>query len=633
MPPVSSAKQPTLAWYERALRLLSVVLPFGLALVRATGSAQWRDDLPSLRDLGLLAVGVGGGVSTALTQALGLLPLGSRSFRAALGSVVALALCSYLVFGLARRLLRAMGTKAWLASVLASLATLSAALSPTWQREATVGGGSMIGVALALLSLTVATEERAPFRVAGARTAALFGALLGATFAESPQAAFAVIAAALAGPIAERIPVGQTRSSRPTPLPSKRLVALALALAAAVALLLEVPLFVRPLAPRAFADIGRALSAADLLGFDVAGPRLSTLAAWMREVGLVSMCIALAGAVVAFLSPRARPLIAPLLAFVALDTLMPAREFGALHADPLTTLRALAVLALSVSSSVGVSYVTHKLLELRLPLAKSGAVLLVVFNMTLVALASEEAGYVADRGKQVAAEEWTDDAMGRLEPNAAILVRSPAVAFRLWAARLLRGERPDVLIVPEKLVHRGRVALSLLAVEPEIEPLLRDYAIAGQPSEYALSKLADVRPLHVEGDRAWPKRLVSHLNVDGVWMEYAPQPLGPSDRKLSTESSLRPIRRVVAAIKAPLVPDAATTSVLSTSLRDQSTLLAMLGEYDAAQAFLDEESRLGPGIGSPHRGSVKQVFLAKATTVIASARSSYRPTTSARRSP
>jgi hypothetical protein len=405
----------------------------------------------------------------------------------------------------------------------------------------------------------------------------------------------------------------------------------ALFAAVGVALLLVVPLGVRPLAPRAFADIGRALSAADLTGFDTAGPRLSTLTAWTREIGLVSMCIALAGALLALASPRARSLVAPLVAFVLLDTLIPAREFGALYVDPLTTLRALAVLALATSSSVGVSVLTRKLLDLRVPMAKSGAVLIVVFHITLIALSSEEAGYVADRGKQVAAEEWTDGAIGRLEPNAAILVRSPAIAFRLWAARLLRGERPDVLIVPEKLVHRGRVALSLLAVEPEIEPLLRDYAIAGQPSEYALSKLSDVRPLHVEVDRAWSKRLDSHLIVDGFWMEYAPQPLGPSDRKLSTEASLKPIRRVAEAIKAPLIPDAATTSIVSASLRDQSAVLALLGEYDAAEAFLDERRHLEPGITGSNGSSVKQAFLAKAMVIATNARAPHHPKPSAAR--
>src|SRR6185503_6342208 len=57
-------------WFDRALALFSTALPFGLALSRAASAGQWRDDLPAVRDLGFVAVGVGGGVSTLVTQAL-----------------------------------------------------------------------------------------------------------------------------------------------------------------------------------------------------------------------------------------------------------------------------------------------------------------------------------------------------------------------------------------------------------------------------------------------------------------------------------------------------------------------------------------------------------------------------------
>jgi hypothetical protein len=181
------------------------------------------------------------------------------------------------------------------------------------------------------------------------------------------------------------------------------------------------------------------------------------------------------------------------------------------------------------------------------------------------------------------------------------------------------------------LLHRGRVAFSLLAQEPEVEPLLRDYAIAGEPTEYALSRLADVRPLHVEFDRRWSRRLVSHMTVDGCWLEYAPQPLGQSDRKLSTVASLQPIKRVMDAIAAPLVPDAATAGIVSSTLRDQSTVLSLLGEHDAAQAYMDEIGHLSStdlGMLTP---AIKYLFLGKAMVITANMRASHRPGTSAAR--
>lgn len=621
-----------LAWHERALRLLAVSLPVGLALTRAAGTAQWRDDLPALRDLGLLAVGASGAASTLLTQMLSLLPLGPRTFRAALGSVIMLGVAAILLFSLVRRVLRRQGTTRSLASLLATLATLMATLSPSWQREATVGGGAMVAIALALATLTVGLRDvSGKLHTPGFSTAVAFGALLGTTAAESPPAAAAALLGVMTGFFAERTRRSSGTTKAHPWTPSSTFLGVSFVSAALLAALLLVPVVVRPLAPRAFADVGRALSTSDLTGFDVAGPRLTSLSAWVREVGFVSLVIAIVGAATSLAIPRSRKLIAPFIVFVLLDTLMPARAFGALYIDVLTPLRALAVGAIAASSAIGVAMVMRKLFDLRLPMAKSGAVLIVAFHVTLVALSSEEAGYVADRSKQTAAEEWTDSAIGNLEPSSAVLVRSPAIAFRLWAARVLRGERPDMLIVPERLLHRGRVAFSLLVEEPEVEPLLRDYAIAGEPTEYALSRLADVRPLHVEFDRRWSKRLVSHMTVDGCWLEYAPQPLGQSDRKLSTASSLQPIKRVMDAIAAPLVPDAATAGIVSGTLRDQSTVLALLGEHDAAQAYLDEVGHLSStelGMLSP---SIKHAFMAKAMVIVASMRTPRKPNTSASR--
>jgi hypothetical protein len=150
-----------------------------------------------------------------------------------------------------------------------------------------------------------------------------------------------------------------------------------------------------------------------------------------------------------------------------------------------------------MGSALGVFEVTSRLLRAKVPMARSGAVLVVVFHLTLIALTSEEAGFAADRSEQLAAEVWADEALGRLEPRSAILVRSPALAFRLWAARLTRGERPDVVVIPVPLLDRGNVASSLLAEERALEPLLRSFALTGAPNEFALSKAADVRPLHV----------------------------------------------------------------------------------------------------------------------------------------
>ena len=498
----------SVTWIDRALTLLATALPFGVALARAASSGQWRDDLPAVRDLGLVAVGVGGGLSTLLTQALSLFPLGPRSFRAAFGGALALAIATRLLYGLVRRLLIEASTiiprrsaepivrRPKLAATLAAIAALTTALSPTWQREGTVGGGAMLATAVTLAALTIALRiaESGP-STPPSRWIAL-GALTGAAFAESPPAGLAVAAAVASLALALRF--GRT-GARALRLPSPRILGLAAISTLFVAALLLAPLGLRPLAPRTWIAVGSAL---------------------------------------------------------------------------------------------GVHAAVVRLLESKIPLSKAAATLVVVFHLTLVALTSEEAGFAADRSEQLAAEAWTDEAFGRLEPRSAVLVRSPAIAWRLWAARMLRGERPDVVVIPVHLLDKGRVASSLAAADRGLEPLLRDFALTNEPSEFSLSKVADVRPLYVEFDAAWRPRLSTHLLIAGLWLRYTPQPLGPSDRKQSVPLAEVPLRRVLAAIAATTLPDAPTSAVMQSTLRAHATVLGSFGDREAADGFLGKIEEL-----------------------------------------
>ena len=434
---------PSAPWLDRLLALVATWAPFAIAVTRAASAGQWRDDLPAVRDLGLVAVGVGEASPRSSRRRCA----SSRSVRAPSAprsdSAIALAVASRLLYGLVRRALALSGTgpgaidpSPRLGAALAAIATLTAALSPTFQREATVGGGAMIAVALVLAALSIGLRM-----LQGGGTAHAWiglGALLGATFAESPPAALATASMIAALLLARRVaPLGMRLR-----VPSGRVAILAAAFAVAAAALLLAPLALRPLAPRPWADVGRALSAAGVSGLDAAGARTTALAAWIREVGVVSLGIAAFGAGVALLRPRLRPIVAPLLALIALDTILPAKVAGVLSADPLTVLRSLAVAAIAVASAIGVREVVARILDARFPMARAAAVLVVVFHLTLAALTSEEAGFSTDRSEQLAAEVWADEALGQLEPRSAVLVPSPAIAFRMWAARLLRGERP-----------------------------------------------------------------------------------------------------------------------------------------------------------------------------------------------
>lgn len=619
---------------SRALGLVVLALPFGVALSRAASSGQWRDDLPAVRDLGLVSVGVGGGLSTVVAQAMSLLPLGGRTFRASVGSALALGLAAWLVFGLAKSVLGAaisgdassrgpgeQPRESNLAALLSAVAALTAALSPAWQLEGTVGGGAMWATCAVLGSVTVALEQLKAPR-SNARAWIFFGALIGAAFAESPAAGLCGAAAALALLLVPHLQTSlldradQTvrallRSTRaasappPPPLPNGRTLAGAALAATLVALLLLAPVALRPLAPRAWADLGRFLSSTSIAALDTPASETSALAAWSREIGFLSLLIALGGAVLALLRQKTRAPLAALLALVALDTLLPARLASFLTTDPFASLRCLAIAAIAVGSAFGVHEITLLLRRMRVPLARPAGVLVVMFHVTLIALTSEEAAVTADRDAQLAAEVWTDEAFGALPARSAVLVRSPEIAWRLWAARIVRGERPDVLVVPAPLLGRGRVAEALLANERATSLLLRDVALAGAPSEHALSTLADARPLFVELFPGWSDRLMRHLAVSGLWLEYGAEPRGPSDRKLNLLSRAASLGRVLRAGAATDRADPSTSVVLWRKVHDQAALLLLLGELDTASIFLTKVNELTPAKAAVTTGPLR----------------------------
>lgn len=589
---------------------------FGVALSRAASAGAWRGDLPAVRDLGLVSVGLGGGVSTVVGQALSVLPVGNRLFRSAIGAALALAIAAYFVYRAAcfviARAASADRTPSRLGAPLAAIAALTAALSPAWQREGTAGGGAMIATALVWgtiwYALSIADEVDLRGRI-------FVGVLVGATVAESPPAAVsAAIAAFLilrapgtrhrawrfAEVLARRLRLwGKTAFAAPESAPADvslvpraRAIAWIAAAALVAALVLSAPVWLRPLAPRAFADLGRFLSTAGIAGAPTNDAPQAAIGAWAREVGVLSLLVAAAGTIAAATHPRVRAAALGLAACVAFDALLPGRGLTFLSTDPLAPVRCIALGALAVGSAFGVGMLAARLASATFPLARLAAALVVFFHLTLVALTSEEAALFTDRNAQTAAEVWTDEALGRLPPNSAVIARSPALAWRFWAARVTRGERPDVLVIPAPFLTRGRVLESVLANERAASTLLRDVVLTGAPSELGLSTLADARPLYVQLFPAWPQRLSRHLRLDGTWLAYAAQPLGPSDRKLALGSTIAPLARLTVAVNETDDADPSTRAIAADQMRDQATLLMMLGEAEAAQTFLQAISTM-----------------------------------------
>jgi hypothetical protein len=176
-----------------------------------------------------------------------------------------------------------------------------------------------------------------------------------------------------------------------------------------------------------------------------------------------------------------------------------------------------------------------------------------------------------------------------------LLGRSEAVAFRLWAAQLVRGERPDVVIVPTTLLERGGLRQRLLAAEPALAALLRDIALTERPGEYALSTLADARPLFVELDRGWDEKKSDHIVPGVFWLRFRAHPVGRSDRTVAFERAARRLERTVAAALPGDGSDgSATRSVLVAMLRQRTLFLAARRDRDTALRAAAELTKLDP---------------------------------------
>ncbi len=570
--------RPERHWLYPLFGWFAVAIPLLVTLLRTSAFTQWRDDLPVVRALGLVPIGGEGTLSSVLMQAASFLPIGGRVLRAALPSALCLALAARLAYALTARLLEQNAWTPRLTPFLALAAALTATLAPTWQLEGTIAGGATLAAALVLAGLLL----RPTADTRDARVWLGFGAFVGLTTMES-HAAGAVLLVALATQI---FAIGQ--------VPPRRGVALAAGGALAVIALCAIPIAVRPFASRAWVHLGYTLSSASVSGIDTAASRSSISSTWFAEVGVIACVLALGGLVWGLIRARTRWIAVPLAALVIADVIFPATRGGLLSFDPLAPVRLIALVALAACAALGVHSAAVALQRSDLPFARAAAALLVAFDFTLVLVTGEDSAFPADRTTQNAAEVWTDEALGALPHRSLLLVRSETVAWRLWAARVAREERPDVVVVPLPLLGRGSVASKLIQMEPALAPLIRDIAVSGQPSESALSSLADARPLYVELDPSWDKRLVDHLIPKPFWLRFAPHAYGRSDRTASLEKGRRPFKRVLDAAQAPEHKDRATLTMLSARAQEQAIALAALGDRESVSELVGDLRSIDP---------------------------------------
>jgi len=574
-----SPAQPARHWLDAVCGHAAFVIPLIVTAFRASAAPVWRDDLPIARALGLLPAGTEGRVTTVFVELLSLLPLGGRWLRASWAGALSLALCSFLIYLLGRRVLERTVPTPRLTPALALAGALTATLAQSFQLEGTVAGGAPMATALVLAGILLGFET---VKRKDARLSMALGAIVGLTLSEAHAAALVLLFALLV----------QGASQRSLP----RVRAL-LAFAGGIAVFWGfalLPLLVRPLSAQGGLDFGHGLAASSLALVDASGVRTTALGAWLTDVGAISFGLAIAGLLLGMLRQPTRSSMVPLVALVLGDLAIPVSRVAVLTPDAFGSLRLLAIATLAVCAALAVQTSAVALTRARIPFAQPASVLLVVFDFTLVFVGAEDSAYAADRRGEAAAEVWTDRALASVPPDGLLLLRSEALAWRLLAARIVRGQRPDIVVVPMPLLERGNVRARLLRTEPALAPLIREVALSGRPSEYALSSLADARPLFVEFDPSFDRAQLEHLVPQAFFMRFAPQPLGRSDRVAGLQQGASDFRSVIAETEHDGQFDVATRSVLMAETRGQALVAAALNDRQNLETILATAHSLDP---------------------------------------
>lgn len=570
--------------FEPACRGLALIVPLVVSALSACAIPDWRSDQKVVETLGFVPFAADGVLSTVLAQVSSLVPLGGRLARAGFASALAAGVAGWFLYSLVRSWLHSARPSPRLAPPIALAATVTALLGPGWQGESTHVGGASAAAAAVMAGLYVDQ------RLFGARRWMALGMVLGLCASENRFAALCLLVA-----LAVRVTLTLK-------LPARRELCIFAASALGVMTVCLAPVLLRAGSGRTWIEFGVGWSslawpAAGLISLRPTFPEV-----WTAEAGIVGPVLAACGLVWGLVSARTRPFAAVCVAMLGMDAIFGQAQ-SLLFADPAAPVRLLAIFSLACGTALAVHSAALTLLEAPVVFAQPAAVLLVVFDFTL-ALSTMDRAVIGSKDVQSAAETWTDEALSELPQDSLVLARSPWIAWRLWAARVVRGHRPDILVVPLPMIGRNGFATSLLEAEPALVGLVREVAISGRPSEYSLSTLADTRPLYVELDRTWDRRLIDHLRPNPLWLGFAAHALGRSDRTEALLGGRTAFRRVLAAARDDGPHDEATLAVLSAAVREQAVALATLGDHtnlervlsdlraiDPAQEFLSELTR------------------------------------------
>ncbi len=564
-------------WIEHVIAALvpATVLAVGLAQARPTSDATHDEGI--VRVLGLGSAGIWREFDAIVGVIFGALPVSTPLGRATLSSAVGAALAAAVLYRLTRGLLAKCATTVWLGPFVAVIATLAATLGNAWQTEATSPGGSTWTALFPLfVVMLVSKQGPADKRARAGRFAA--GALAcGLALSAEPLVGFGALAT-----FGVMLALEHDRPKKWQLLPIGGLLALGLALPIILALARRrVSPFALPAPSWKTGWLGAvdATTRGDLVSFA------------HTELGWVALGAMAAGVALAALVPKARSTTAGLVLLLVLAAgsialgapAGPDRFAGA----PLVATAAAYALA-----AVGMQAAVRSVARANVPFAQASAAMIVVLELTFPAIALDESSLHATERKNRLGARWDDEALGPLPEHAILVISNDRVMRHLTASQAARTLRSDLVVL--SLGDIGSPAtLRALTEEPLLAPLVRDVALTGNVTEYALASLSEVRPLFVMHDPKWDKSLTRHLVPAGVLDSFEPEPHGRTDRQRALEAFLPLRQKLEKELALPRDPE--MTAITAALMHARLEGLVAIGERETLPRAIDDVRAFAPG--------------------------------------
>lgn len=538
------------------------MIPAVSAVLGARSVALCAHDGGVVRTIGVGSTGIWRALDLLAAAPFELLPLGTRSFRAALVGAFVSAIAGYVAFDVARALtaatvpsiLKNVGDKKSerLISAVSAVAVVTGLLSPAWQTEAASPAGATTGALLVLLALR-------------ATTLPAVAVLAGAAASYEPLALLAVLAAGtptLVGTVTAPAPKDAPAN------PASWMHALCMFLIGLAPLAVGAALARRP------PEIALIVPAIERTA------RIGPIGFALDEIGVVFLVTGVAGAALASTRRSALPLFGAVLAGVAALAMHVPSGPNRYEA---AVLSGLVVFYMLMANTLAI--VVLAIARARVPFAEASAAMIVLIELVLPIRSADEAFSRRDARVAHASAIWNDLAWGSAAPGSILLIHDRATMGRIATARATGDFREDLVVVPAFDVQ-SRAGEHALLAEPKLAALYRDMALDIPPEELSLSQLGAERPVLANFDPKWDRALARHLVPLGLTARFEPEPRGSSDRTRALEAFSGIKDRLVRIEVARKDPE--LSAATATLLRARVVGMAATGEREVLSRALDD---------------------------------------------